>query len=344
MAIPTHEGPKSDVPKDNGGVTPPEETTIQLVNQSKMRRLQKEEVDKLGLPERPGALITTGVRRINGKEELVYILKTSEGSVFQLDKDHQLIQELQVKAASAAIDTFEALTPLETANAIRQEIAKFGFSFDGGPLEAWDFAIQSMDKMIAFQEKQLKLHQINALQSATLQLEEDANLNIIGWTALPPHRRQAAMILTQLGLAAAVQQFTSDQTVGSAENLKRINKLFEEMAQEKKDIQSQASRDRAYDNATKVKEYLGDILSQGNQNAVEMSKSLMSFVFGEDLKDEGVIKATLIRSGESGQKLWEMIERSGLGVNGFLRNVFKDAFPKKPSGEVNNKNNHQPRG
>jgi hypothetical protein len=317
MALPEYESEKDkqDVP------TPVDQASIEVANTHSMRKLKADEIKSLNLPETSSPIITSAVRNTGGEQKLVYLLRTGEGSIFELDANHPMIQEMQIKAASAAVDTFEALTPLQTANAIKKSVNEFGYTFDGGPLEAWDFAIQAMDRMLVFQKKQLQLHQINALQSATMQLQQDANLSLTGFALLPPHRKQAAVILTQLGLAAAVKEYTDVETLSAAERLKSINMLFEEMAAEKANIWAESKAERAYGAASKVKTFLGDILSQGNANTAEFSKTLLGFIFGEELQDEGIIKATLIRAGDSGTKLLELIEESGLGINGFFKNL-----------------------
>ncbi len=308
-----------------------EEDSIEVANPSRMRKLTGEEIKSLGLPETVAPLITSAVRKSKkGPDKLIYLLRTGEGSVFEMDERHPMVQEMQIKAAGAAIDTFETVTPLQTANAIKNAISQFGYTFDGGPLQAWDFAIKAMDKMIEFQNKQLQIHQINVMQAATVQLQSDISLGLAGYLTLPPLRKRAADILIQLGLAAAVKNYSGQDTLDAADRLGKINLLFEQMTQEAATAKAQGKADRAYLAADKAKTFIGDILAQGNESTIAFSKTLIGFVFGDDHQDEGVITATLNKAGESGQKLLALIQGSGQGINGFFKNLFNKGGGARP--------------
>lgn len=324
-------GPNKELSRD---LVP--EPLVEIITGS-MKKLNPSKVEGLDLPKVESPLITSAIRtKTDGTKEIIHVLRTSEGSLFELEPENPLLQELQITAASAAIDAFEAQTPIQTASAIKkaiQEYAGKGIVYRGSPFQAWDFAIKALEKMRDFQKIQLEVIQLNTMQAATRQLQTDQSLPLHKWMMLPPHRKEAAMLITEIGLVATMQNFIGPEAVQAASNMKDISLSLGVRRKELAEMWVNSYKDMALGVVSGTGEtainLIGKVISQAGNSGSEVAQVVLKVVFGEDLADEGAVKALLERSGETGQKLLDMISKSGLTINQFFRNLFKDAFKKE---------------
>lgn len=302
-----------------------------VVQRSTMKKLNMDQLSDFDPPITDSPLITSAIKTDDsGRENVIHILRTAEGSIFELDSENPLLQELQIAAASAAIDSFEAQTPIQTASAIKNAIQQYagkGIVYKGSPFQAWEFAIKALEKMRDFQKIQLEVVQLNTIQAATRQLQIDQSLPIHKWILLPPHRKENAMLLTEIGLAAAMQKFITTDTVTAAENMKAINFSLSQRRKDLAEMWVNSFKETTLgiisgtgDTAVNL---VGKVLSQAGNSSAEVAQLFLKITFGENLADEGAVKAVLERSGETGTKLIKLIEDSGLGINQFFKNLFQ---------------------
>lgn len=303
----------------------PIKTVVELASQ-RLKKLDPETIAELRIPKTERSLVTSAVRNLpDGSNEIVYILRTSDGSVFEMPEGNPYLQELQAVAANAAIDAMEMLSPIEAATAIKKAISEYGPEYQGGILDALRFAKEALQVCNEFQTEQLRSIQINVMQAATRQLQADQSRPVWEWVLLPPHRRHAASIVTEMALASAMESLISGDTVEAAMNMKEISKNMAERTAELQKIFVQNYRDMALGIAGETTRtaagLVGEIISTGGKSASELAQIVLKILFGQKLGDEGVIKAILERSGDTGRKLLEIIERSGLTPNKFLQNL-----------------------
>jgi len=306
------------------------------INGTNMKKLDMNTISELKLPKSDRAMITSAVKtNYDGSTELIYLLKTSESSVFILPESNPYLQELQSVAANAAIDAMEMLSPIEAAIAIKKAIGEYGPAFEGGILDALKFAKDALVVSNEFQTEQLKSVQINVMQSATRQLQKDQNLPFWSWAGLPAHRKHAASIVTEMALASAMESLITGNTVQAANNMREISVSMAERTAALQKIFVENYRDMALgvakETADKSIELIGNILSTGGQKTYELSQVLLKVIFGQKLEDEGAVKALLEKSGDAGIKLLELWEKSGLSLNKFLGNLFSPWDRKEKS-------------
>lgn len=318
---------------------------IQKRTKASMRKLSNDQSEALNLPKSESPLITSALRvKEDGSQEIVHILRTAEGSIFELDPENSLLQELQIAAAGAAVDAFEAQTPIQTATAIKNAIQKYddrGIVFNGSPFQAWEFAIKALERMRDFQKIQLEVIQLNALQAATRQLQSDQSLPLHKWLLLPPHRKESSMLLTEMGLAAAMEKFISSDTTQAAQNMKDISLSLSERRKDLAEMWVNSFKDTTLGivsgTGDTVISLFGALISKAGESGTELSKALLTVVFGQDLADEGAVKAILEKSGDTGTKILELVEKSGLSLNQFLKNLLNRSKDETKTASKNKK-------
>jgi len=320
---------------------------LQIVVKSNISPLSLEDVKELGLTIDPKVPTFTSAERVgaDGKPEHVYLLSTRGGSVFLLEKDDPMVQELKMAAAAAAIDAFEATSPLEIAGSVKKSIEGYGYKFTGGPLEALDLAIEAMGKLRQLQENQLKVINLNAAQAAARQLTSDIGEPLHKFMVLPPHRKLAAMLFSETMMVVAAQDLLSPDTVEVAKDMQKIGKHLSERRAELMNMWVEHVAQAGSTLVTKTGEtaatLIATIITKGGDSAGALMKVLVDGALGKGSFDEGTVRKILQNAGEGGQRLLDLIESSGLTINKFFRNLFssksesgdQSQYPEEMSGD-----------